>query len=254
MSDGLMDDLARKGIATDVVTIPAPEGFEGEIGKSFEIMRRVASEVREAIAADRTPVVLAGNCNTSVGVRAGLGDEGLGVIWFDAHADFDTPDQHRSGYFDGMGVATLVGQCWNALAASIPGFRPVGADRIVYCGIRDFEPGQAERVRNEGIAAVFGSTEGETDFVGELHETLSGLRFDQAMVHIDLDCLDTKVGQANEYAAAGGLSEKQLVDCMRVVSRRSRPVAVTLASFDPRFDGADRISAAGRAAVATLLA
>jgi arginase len=153
-----------------------------------------------------------------------------------------------------MGASTLTGRCWTAMAASIPGHRPLPDGDLVFCGIRDFEPGQEERVRACGIAAVFGSTEHPTDYVDGLRAELSRVTFDRALVHLDLDCLDTSVGQANEYAAPGGLSAEQLLDCIAELRRQVQPVAMTVASFNPRLEGADRISAAGRAAIVATLA
>ena len=235
-------------------TIDRVEEFEGEIGRSFELKRRISAAVAQSVSDGLFPLVLAGNCNSTVGVHAGLPPQRTGVIWFDAHPDFDTPEEHRSGYFDGMGAATLTGRCWTAMASSVPGHRPLPDTDLVYCGIRDFEPGQAERVRGCGIAAVAGSIERPTDFVAGLRAELARITFDRAVVHVDLDCLDTSVGQANEYAAPGGLSAEQLLDCIAEVRRRVRPVAMTVASFNPRLEGADRISAAGRAAIVATLA
>jgi arginase len=249
LDDGLQGDLAARGVASELQTIDNADAFEGEIGRSFELKRRIASAVAQAVADNRFPLVLAGNCNSTVGVCAGLPPERTGVIWFDAHPDFDTPEEHRSGYFDGMGAATLTGRCWKAMAATVPGHRPLADGDLVYCGIRDFEPGQAERVRDCGIAAVMGSTEHPTDFIAGLRSALDGVAFDRAVIHLDLDCLDTAVGHANEYAAPGGLSAEQLLGCIGEARRRVRPVAMTVASFNPRLEGADRISAAGRAAI-----
>ena len=254
LDDGLRLDLSARGVASEVQSIANVDAFEGEIGRSFELKRRIAMAVARAVADDRFPLVLAGNCNSTIGVYAGLPLERTGVIWFDAHPDFDTPEEHRSGYFDGMGAATLTGRCWKSLAATVPGHRPLADIDLVYCGIRDFEPGQAERVRDCGIAAVMGSTEQPTDFVAGLRARLAGVAFDRAVIHLDLDCLDTSVGQANEYAAPGGLSVQQLLDCIADVRRRVRPVAMTVASFNPRLQGADRISAAGRAAIVAAIA
>jgi arginase family enzyme len=52
----------------------------------------------------------AGNCNSCLGTTAGLDPRSasLGVVWFDAHPDFDTPDRSL-GFFDGMGLAILTG-------------------------------------------------------------------------------------------------------------------------------------------------
>ena len=246
---GLLEALQDNGAEAKVVEIASVHNFEGEIGRSFEIMRRVATCVSSAKRKGRFPLVLAGNCNTSVGVYAGLGQTCGRVIWFDAHPDFDTPDECISGYFDGMGVATILGQCWQRLAASVPSFRPMDPSKLVYCGIRDFEPGQREKVEAYALRAVYGSTTQDVNFARELDDHLAaadGL----PLIHLDLDCLDTSVGQANEYAAPGGLSADDLAACMRRAVLGAPPAAMTIASFNPDLPGSAAIAAAAIRAAA----
>jgi arginase family enzyme len=59
--------------------------------------------------------VLSGNCNTAVGTISGLGTSDLGVVWFDAHADFNAPETTTTGFTDGIGLAVAVGHCWKAM-------------------------------------------------------------------------------------------------------------------------------------------
>ena len=66
--------------------------------------------------------MLAGTCNSCLGIVAGVGAERLGVIWFDAHADFDTAEDNESGFFDAMGLSILTGSPFQALAGTIPEF------------------------------------------------------------------------------------------------------------------------------------
>ena len=88
----------------DVVRVPSVDLFEGGFGRSLELKRRIAAFVVQVVVRNAIPLVLVGDCNTTVGVHAG-------VVWFDAHLDFDAPDKRSSGCFDGMGVAMLAGQC-----------------------------------------------------------------------------------------------------------------------------------------------
>ncbi len=246
---GLVNALRSSGAEARIIEVPRVDDFEGEVGRSFEVMRRLALCTSAARQGGRFPLVLAGNCNASVGVFAGLADTSKSVIWFDAHPDFDTPDECTSGYFDGMGVATLAGQCWHRLAVSIPGFRPIKLSNLVYCGIRDFEPGQREKVEAHKIRAVYGSTTRPVDFARELDSQLRSIE-GPPLIHLDLDCLDIAVGQANEYAAPGGLNGDDLEACMKLAVKRGSPAAMTIASFNPDLPGADAIAAAGiRAAV-----
>lgn len=248
LDDGLEAALRGEGHDVSVAVVPPVDEFEGEIGRTFEVKRRIARAVAEARAGGAFPLVLSGNCNSEVGVWSGMAAPDAGLVWFDAHPDFDTPDEHRSGYLDGMGVATLAGQCWRGLAATIPGFRPFDPRRLLYCGIRDFGPGQLEKVHAFGIPAVIGSKETDTDYAAGLDALLETVSFSEALYHLDVDCLDTSVGIANEYAAAGGLSEEELQACLARACAAVRPLSLTIASFNPFLEGAERISAAAIAA------
>lgn len=240
---GMAEALRQVGASIRIIDIGSFDDAEGEIGRSFEVMRRIAIEVAATIRASRFPLVLAGNCNASVGTYAGIDDASAGVVWFDAHPDFNTPDEATGGYFDGMGVAILAGQCWHRLAATVPGFRPLNLSRLIYCGIRDFEPGQREKTELHRIRAIYGSTRRAMNFASALDTELADLS-GPVMVHLDLDSLDTSVGQANEYAAPGGLSAADLVACMVRVKAHVTPVALTIASFNPDLPGSDKVAAA----------
>ena len=48
----------------------------------------------------------------------------LGVVWFDAHADFDTAEDNRSGFFDVFALPILAGDAWQALAGALDGLGP----------------------------------------------------------------------------------------------------------------------------------
>ena len=96
------------GGETIVVERPEPSLVPNEIAESFQVMGAVSSAVRAAVQEGRFPLVLAVNCFTSLGTVAGLGRD-VGVVWFDAHGDFHSPDSTKSGFLDGMGLAMLLG-------------------------------------------------------------------------------------------------------------------------------------------------
>ena len=71
-----------------------------EMGTGFAVIRAIAAEVAGARARGEFPLVLAGNCNSAIGTVSGLGDPSVGILWFDAHGDCETPETTESGYFD----------------------------------------------------------------------------------------------------------------------------------------------------------
>ena len=99
-------------------------------GAAGAMIVRLYDQVAARVAASEEPTVVAsGDCTTSLAVAAGLQRRGLmpGVIWFDAHGDFHTPQTTRSGYFGGMALAMLVGRAGASLARSI-GLRAIAED------------------------------------------------------------------------------------------------------------------------------
>jgi arginase len=236
---------------TIVTTIIGPvDEYEGEIGRSFELIRRVSVAVSNTVKNGMFPIILAGNCNTSVGVAAGLSgtNEGLEVVWFDAHSDLANPDETKSGYFDGMGTSMMSGESWKGLMAMIPGHRLISLKNFIFCGVRDLNEGQFRKLGESKARAVFGNRRGENqriDYAIRLYEEFENLgRGDEKvyLVHVDLDCLDDSIGNVNEYASSGGLQKNDLLDCLDVVADRRRPVALTIASFNPHLGGGDTIA------------
>lgn len=219
--------------------------FEGEIGNLFELLLLTSKAVAQVIEEGSFPVVLAGNCSTTVGVQAGVNAaRGLvpACVWLDAHDDFNTPDFLASGYLDSMPVAMLAGLCWKTLLSSIPGFKPLNLKcDLIHCGMKDVTELEGSRVEEAGFSVIWGNIDRHVDFEGELKKALQEKSPQETMVHLDLDCFDTSVRNVNKFSAPGGLLEKDLEGCMCMIPRETKSVSLTIASYDPSFDEAGKI-------------
>jgi len=244
---GAADRLRAAGheVAESLIEVPSP--FPTEIGTSFALHRALADTVRDVVAVERFPLILAGNCGSALGTVSGLrsatphDSSPVGVIWLDAHADFNTPDTTTSGFLDGTALATLTGQCWHALTSTIPGFRPVSDAHVVLVGARDIDPAEELRLARSHVIRVEAArlrAEGAGS-AGALHDALTELaRRDVARVylHIDLDVHDPADAQANQYAAPAGLAPSTVRDLVAVVAGRFEIVAAALTAYDPTCD------------------
>jgi arginase len=216
-----------------------------EVATAFELDRLVSEQVREAVAGGEFPLVLSGNCNTAVGTISGLGVSDLGVVWFDAHADFNTPETTTTGFTDGMGLAVAVGHCWKVMARGVPGFSAVAERDVLLAGVRAMEPAEEERLAASDVSVV-GADRIVLEGPGTLEAAFDGLksRVDRVYVHLDLDVLDPeKVGKANEFAPEGGLSAEDLKTALGLVRERFAVAAAGIASYDPAFDADGRVLA-----------
>ena len=204
------------------------EPFGNEVGACFDLNRQVARAVAAAHERGALPVVLTGNCHTQQAVVAGVGSDDLGLVWLDCHADFHTPETTPSGFFDGAALAMTVGDCWAALCATVPGFAPLPADRVVLVAARDVDAGERARLDASPVTEL-----GPAD-IGGLAQVLPDAG--RVSLHVDLDVLDPAHGRANAFAVGPGIAPAQLLDAVRAASAERRLAAVTLSAYDPAFD------------------
>ena len=213
---------------------------------SRAVNRRLRPLVQAAAAEGQLPVVLAGSCDVCMGVLAGLERKRCGMVWIDAHADFNTPQSSVSGFLPGMSLAIATGHCHQRLWASIGNSTPVPEDVTVLVGVRILSPPvEAHRLRQSNIRTVpwhQGTPVGDLD--AEL-DRLAG-RVDEVYLHIDNDAFDprTAPGVVDE-PVPGGLSMSDMEHAVTAVASRFRVAAVTLATYTPHNDRDDRTLNAG---------
>jgi len=252
---GLVSTLERAGAAVRTVTVDVDEHYPAELERGFAVHRAIADAAHESRAAGATPVVLSGNCNAGViGCLAARGRGGpgrLGLVWFDAHGDFQTPDTDPDGFLDSMGLAMAVGRCWHATLGQLDGFSPLDPAGVLLAGTRDFDPGEREALEHAGVAVVPG---GETpDLSDAIAPALDRIaRYTDAVhLHLDADAHDARFGCANEWAQEGGPDDEGYLAAVRAVVRGCAVTSVSLASYDPSCDAQGRI---GRSCMALLTA
>jgi arginase len=237
LAGGAAERLGLAGHQVETVRIASDASFPVEVAAAFETARAVARQVRMASRQRRFPAVLAGNCMASLGAVAGHPRGRTGIVWLDAHADFHTPESTRSGFLDGMALATVAGRCWAARASSVPGFRPLPHSAILLLGTRDVEPAERALISEMGVPWIEAETmRSEPGSIPAAVQRLAA-ETDQVHLHLDLDVLDPEqVAPANEFAPAGGLGMDELLRVVSEVRAGCRIASATLASYDPSRD------------------
>ncbi len=238
---GLAAQLAAAGHAVEETVVTVAERFPREIATAFSVAAALGAAVRAARRDGAFPVVIAGNCISCLGTATGMGGARRGVVWFDAHADFNTPESSDSGFLDGMGMAALTGRCWKGMARTIEGFAPIPEDCVILVGSRDFDPGERQAVRDSAMALV--PADGLEGTLGPALADLAG-KVDAAYLHLDLDVHDAAALTVNEYAAGGGPSIDAVLSAVAAVADHLPLRAAALTAYDPSVDPDRKVVAA----------
>lgn len=156
-------------------------------------------------------VGLLGNCNSSLGMLAGLQTAGasrrplrVGLIWIDAHADFNTPETTLSGWLGGMPVSVASGQSLTRLRRTAGLDVPISTRNIVMMGRRDVDPLEQILLDDSQVIQV-----SAPDFLSQgtvmtrAVEELSR-RVDVIYLHVDLDILDASEIPGSFFETPGG--------------------------------------------------
>ncbi|HET9910721.1 MAG TPA: arginase family protein [Anaerolineales bacterium] len=246
LQHGVEQALREHGYQVTSARIESKNSFTTEVGTTIELNRSLAEQVRSAINDKIFPIVLAGNCNSCLGTIAGIDQDQLGILWFDAHGDFNTPETTISGFFDGMGLAMATGRCWQALLETIPGFHPVREANVLHIGVRDLDPAE-EKLLNQSEVEVLRPGKETSSFRKSVEAALDKLsdKVSRVYLHVDLDVLDTGEALPNHLAVPGGLSVEAVEEIIEMTQKRFEVRAGAITSFDPSYDKGDEVLNAG---------
>ena len=251
VSRGLPSRLEGLGHEVHLSTVEFPgDRWRAEIRTAFDVAAVVAGCVRESEQRGAFPIVLAGNCFASLGVVAALG-EGTGVLWFDAHGDFNTPETTTAGFLDGMALATITGRCWTEMTSRLAGFTPVREQHAWLIGARDLDPAEEEMLLDSPVGRVAAEAIG-SDLGDRVRRDLDGPQ--RLHVHLDLDVLDPAEGRVNEFACDGGVTAARLGEAMRSLGTLETVSSLTVSAYDPGYDTDGRVCAAAIASIEAFFA
>lgn len=222
--DQLVPRAERRDPDTDADLV---EGTAKYLRETEEVSTRLADEVAGAIDEGRLPLVLGGDHSVAIGTMSGAArDAEMGVVWFDAHGDFNTPATTPSGNVHGMPLAAALGKgvFGDMTWASAPGVRE---ENVAIVGLRSLDDLERELVRESDVTAF---TMSDIDQRGVTAVTRDAMQVatdgvDDVHVSLDLDWLDPKVAPGVGTPVRGGVTYREAHAAMEIV-----------AEFDERLD------------------
>ena len=204
-----------------------------------------ADAVAASMSADLLMIGLEANCSSLLGMLGGLsrGADGqtraVGLVFIDAHGDFNTPETTLSGMLGGMPVAVAAGHGLERFRMESGLETPIPMDHIVWGGVRDLDPLEADRFEEFQVRQVsVGDLVNRSD---RLHAQMRALseRVDVIYIHIDMDVLEPDEVPGHGLRVPNGPSSEALGLALRDMFRYPKAVALGVASTpagsnDPR--------------------
>jgi hypothetical protein len=256
---GLLDRLANLGcdvvkVATVKLT-PEEEREYGEWNQDALESKHLGRLIAENKEGEYFTIGLLTNCTDLLGMLAGLQhlkpgqdleadsrslqSEGLagrkplrvGLVWIDAHADFNTPETTLSGMLGGMPVAIASGMCLTRLRMKAGLDPALPTKYIVMAGLRDVDPLEQELL--DRSQCEFVSADDIRNLSDNIHHQMERLsRLTEIIyVHIDMDVLDPGEVRGHPLTAPEGPTSHELAAALEKMFRFKKAGAIGIASM-----------------------
>jgi arginase len=202
------------------------------------------SEVERSLAAGRLPLVLGGDHSIAIGSVAGASNhfhrEGhpLGLLWFDAHGDSNTPETTPSGNVHGMSLAVSLG-LGDPELVTLGGRAPkINPKHTVLIGLRDLDPGERELLKRTGVSVYTIREVDERGMRDVVTEALEIAGAGTAGIHLsfDLDVVDPEDAPGTGTPVQGGITYREAHLAMEMLGERADIVSVDLVEVNPVLD------------------
>ena len=199
----------------------------------------VAGRVRRAREEGLTPLVLGGDHSVALGTLGGLAAASGpgGVLWFDAHADLNTPANSPSGNVHGMVLGAALGLDGESFASGAWTLPAVDPGRTLLIGTRLLDHGEKQAAREHGLRVI---TMSEVDRIGieravrEALDRVGGGGF--VHVSLDLDVVDPEVAPGVGTPLRGGLSYREAHLAMELVAEAGVMSSLDVVEVNPILD------------------
>jgi len=242
-----LEALGHRVIDNGNIPVPVRETVSDEAGQHYlpsiaSVCNSVYEVARQAVAAGETPLFLGGDHTLAIGSIGGISDTSrCGLLWIDAHADFNTPETTISHNIHGMTLALLLGEGYPELVGvGRPGAKMRPQD-VVMIAIRELDPGERERLRSSGITVYTMRDIDERGIGTVVREALERLeQHDRIHVTLDMDCLDPQSAPGVGTSSPGGLSSREAQLMMELIADCGCCCGMDIVEINPVLDRNNR--------------
>ncbi|GFO69305.1 arginase [Geomonas limicola] len=243
---GIADRLSGLGYQVEDqgnLDVPVRDVLGGEREMHYlPSIRRVCDAVyqagRRAVEDGFLPLFMGGDHSMALGSIGGVTHhEPVGVIWIDAHGDFNTPQTSPSGNIHGMVLAALMGQGFPELVQLGRIGPKLQVSDVVMIGIRELDPQERQRLKESGIATYTMREIDERGMGTVAREAVERLEHVSRLhVSLDLDALDPLEVPGVGTTSPGGLTYREAQLLMEIIADSRRLASLDIVEINPILD------------------
>ncbi|MFX0204899.1 MAG: arginase family protein [Candidatus Hodarchaeota archaeon] len=236
LNAGIDQSLKDQGYQVKIEKIELLQQFKDQVTTTAILSNSLGKVVKKALIDNFFPFILGGNCNTCLGTLAGFDDPKPGIIWFDAHGDFNTPETTPSGFFDGMGLAIATGQCYQDLNTIIVNMKPIEESWTLHIGARDLDPEERTLIESTEVLVVENSTLKERGIKNALLPKIAELtsKTQEIYLHIDIDVIDPSFAPGVDFPTPEGLLLEEMEEALKLIGEKFQIKAAALTAYNPK--------------------
>lgn len=197
---------------------------------------------QEAVEKGRIPIFLGGDHSISVGTIAGVTQQQpVGVLWVDAHGDFNTGETSLSHNIHGMALALLLGRGFPELVEIGGPQATLQPQDVVLIGVRALDAEEKQSLRESGVT-VYTMRDVDERGMGEIAaEALDKLGHRQRLhVSLDIDALDPQASPGAGTLVPGGLTYREAQLLMEIVADSGRISSLDIVEINPILDSRNK--------------
>jgi arginase len=245
-------DMGDLRIAQPQTAAP-PNGkarFLDEVAAASEL---IAAEVQKVVGQGELPVILGGDHSVAIGSLSGVvasvpeANRPVGLIWFDAHADMNTPETTPSGNIHGMPLAALLGHGPRELT-HVAGFAPkLDPAYCAHVGARDIDPAERELIRQTGLRFFTMREIDERGMSACMDEAIEIARRAPGgyAVTLDVDALDPGDAPGSGTVVRGGLTYREAHLAMEKIAEAGGMISIEVVEINTTLDVNNRTAELG---------
>jgi arginase len=251
-------DLGYEAIDCGNIEIVQPEKVAEEHENPKYLKEMIASCHNMADQLERMyndgvmPIILGGDHSIAIGTLSGITKyfknhgEDIGLIWFDAHADMNTPDTSPSGNIHGMPLSTLFGK-GNDELVNIHGFAPkLNPKYCAHVGARDLDNGEKQLIRELGMENNFFTMRQVDEFgMGECVKRAIAIASQASggyAVTFDVDMLDPRFAPGSGTLVRGGTTYREAHLALELIAEQGGMRSFEIVEVNPTLDQANQTS------------